>query len=60
MSIKELKEILAKHPDHMEVFMAERKTEFTYGMVNSAEVKEIAFSESPGDEILATDHVLIL
>jgi hypothetical protein len=60
MNIKQLKEIIKDKPDQMDVFVGERKTEFTYGLVNSAYVKEIAFVESPGDEILTTDNVLIL
>lgn len=61
MTIKELKNEIAMLPDNMEVFIAERKTEFTYGLVNSAYVKEIAFTEDVNDEdILATDRVLIL
>lgn len=60
MTVKDLKKELDKYPDSMFVFMAERKTEFTYGLLNSVTSKEIAFSESPGDEILATDIVVIL
>jgi hypothetical protein len=60
MTVKELKLELDKYPDNMDVFVAERKTEFAYGLVNSAYVKEIAFVESPGDETLATDNVIIL
>lgn len=60
MTVKELKKQLEKYPDHMMVFIAERKTEFTYGLLNSIDSKEIAFKESPTDEVLATDHVVIL
>lgn len=61
MTVKQLKEELAKYPDSMKVFVAERKTDFTYGLVNSAYVKKIAFVEDPGDdEPIATDNVLIL
>lgn len=45
MTIKELKRKIADLPDSMEVFVAERKTEFSYGLVNSAYVKEIFFTE---------------
>ncbi len=44
----------------MDVFIAERKTEFTYGLVNSAYVKEIAFAESAGDKALAKEDVCVL
>lgn len=60
MTVKQLKEELSKYPDNMEVFMAERKTEFTYGLLNSVTSNEIAFMESPGDEPLSRDTVVIL
>jgi len=40
--------------------VAERKTEFTYGLVNSAFVKKINFMEEPDGEVLAQDDVLVL
>lgn len=61
MTVKELKEKLAEYPDHMEIFMAERKTEFTYGLLNSVKSDEIDFKENPYDEeVLARDTVVIL
>jgi hypothetical protein len=60
MTVKKLKEELAKYPDNMEVFLAERKTEFTYGLLNGVHSKEIAFMEDPDGEVLATDNVVIL
>jgi hypothetical protein len=60
MTVKQLKEELAKHPDHLDVFVTERKTEFGYGLINSAYVKKIGFVESPCDEVEAVDDVLIL
>jgi hypothetical protein len=60
MTVKELKEKIANLPDSMDVFVAERKTEFTYGLVNSAFVKKIDFVEEPGGEVLAQDNVLVL
>lgn len=60
MTVKELKEKIANLPDSMDVFVAERKTEFTYGLVNSASVKKINFMEEPYGEVLAQDDVLVL
>lgn len=60
MTVKELKEELIKYPDSMEVFMAERKTEFTFGIVNSAYIKEINFVDEPGGEVLCREKVVIL
>ncbi len=60
MTVKELKEKLATMPENMDVFVADRKTEFTYGLVNSAYVKEINLLEEPDGEVLSRDKVLVL
>lgn len=60
MTVKQLKEALAKYPDDMEVFVAERKTEFAYGLVNSATVRRIKFMEEPDGESLAESDVVVL
>ena len=60
MTVKELRLILADLPDTMEIFMEQRKTLYDYGLVNSAKVKEIGFSEDEGGDIIATDNVLVL
>lgn len=45
MTVKELQKELSKFPDDMEVFVGERLTEFSYGLVNSCYSKEISFTE---------------
>ena len=60
MTVKELRLILADLPDTMEIFMEQRKTLYDYGLVNSAKVKEIGFSEDEDGDIIATDNVLVL
>lgn len=60
MTVKELIEKLATLPENMDVFVAERKTEFTYGLLNSAYVKEINFMEEPDGEVLSRDKVVVL
>lgn len=60
MNIKQLKEKIANLPDTMEVFVAERKTEFAYGLVNSARVMNINFMEDLDGEVLAQDDVLVI
>lgn len=66
MTVKQLKEKLAQYPDDMDVFVAERKTEFTYGLVNSVRKDEIIFTENPDfadfgeDEVQARDTVVII
>lgn len=61
MTIAQLKKRIEHLPDNMDVFVAERETGFTYGLVNSAEVKKIKFYEQPEDETpLSEDEVFIL
>lgn len=61
MTKKQLIEQLAPYPDNMDVFLAERKTEFNYGLLNTVSSKEINMKESPEDEkILAKETVIIL
>lgn len=60
MNVAELKEIIKDLPDGMDVFVGERLTEFAYGLVNTARVKEINMSEEPDGEVLARMEVLIL
>lgn len=59
MKLRDLK-ALPSSMDDLEVFMAERKTEFKYGLVNSATEVEINFSEEPNGEVIARGMVLIL
>lgn len=60
MTVKELKQKIENLPDLMEVFVDERVTDYTYGLVNTAMVKEIDFSEDPGGESLCSEEVLVL
>lgn len=61
MTVKELKEALAKYPDNMDVFMDERKTEFAYGLLNGVHLERISFEEDPdGGGARADDDVIIL
>lgn len=60
MNIKQLKKVIENLPDHMDIFVGERLTEFKYGLVNSAKVKSINFMEEPNGKVLAKDSVLIL
>ena len=60
MTIKELKEKLSEFPDDMDVFVSERVTDFTYGLVNNVYIKEINFMEEPEGEVLSRDEVVII
>ncbi len=60
MTIKELKQVINDLPDNMDVFLGERLTEFTYGLLNSAEVKVIGFGEDFDGDPASEDKVLLL
>jgi hypothetical protein len=60
MTVKELKEKLNKFPDNTDVFVDERYTEFTYGIVNSVHMMEIDLVEEPGGDSLAQQDVVII
>ena len=60
MTVKELIKELQKHPENMDVFVAPRKTEFTYGLVNTISKKEIDFMEEPDGEVLSRDNVIVI
>lgn len=61
MTKKQLIEAIQHLPDNMDVFMGERLTTFTYGLVNSVIVKKIDFYEDENDDQpLASDEVIVL
>lgn len=39
MTVKKLKEALAKFPDNMEVFIGEKSTEFSYSLVDKVRIE---------------------
>lgn len=61
MNVKQLIIELEKYPDNMQVFIAERKTEFQFGLLNSVKSKMINFKEDPDDsKVLARERSVIL
>jgi hypothetical protein len=61
MTVKQLKEKIANLPDTMEVFVCGGKTEFTYGLLNSASVQRIRFHQIPEyEDCVAFQDVLVL
>jgi len=60
MTVKELKDKLSAMPDHFDVFLADRKSEFTYGLLNTVSTKEITFTDEPDGDPLSVDTVVIL
>ena len=60
MTKKELIEKLASFPDEMDVYVAERKTDFAYGLLDNVFAKNIIMQEEPGGKKLAIQKVIIL
>lgn len=60
MTVKQLKQELDKYPENMDVFVAERKTEFSFGLVNSIYKREINFMEESDGEPLSRDFVIVI
>lgn len=60
MNVKELKQKLDLYPDDMDVFLAERQTEFSYGLLNSVRKEIINCKETPDGKVLAKETVIIL
>lgn len=60
MKIAQLKQAIADLPDDMDVFIGERLTEESVGLVNSARVQKISVSDEETEEITEYRTVLIL
>lgn len=61
MTVKELKLELEKYPDNMDIFIDERVTEFTYGLLNSVNKKKIDFFDDISDSTpLSCDICIVL
>lgn len=50
MTVKELKEALSQYPDDMRVFVAERVTEYEFGLVNGIGSQHIYFGDDDYDD----------
>lgn len=60
MTKKDLIKALEPYPDNMDVFLAERSSDFAFGLLNSVGATKIAFMEEPGGPVLSRDTVIIL
>lgn len=60
MNIKQLKEKIKDLPDNMDVFLDERQTDFTYGLANTGEVRNVDFMEEPEGEVLNSYECFVL
>lgn len=61
MTVKQLITELSKYPENMDVYLAERKSEFKYGLLNGVSKLRISFVEDPHDEAaMALEDVVIL
>ena len=54
MTVKQLKQEFENISDNTEIFLAQRKTEFGYGLLNSIYTKEVFFTE---DENPSEDEI---
>ena len=60
MTVKELKTKLEGCPENMDVFIAPKKTDFNYGLVNKVDVRKINFKEEPDGKTLAKATVVVI
>lgn len=62
MTVKQLITELSKYPENMDVYLAERKTEFSYGLLNSIRKEEIHFEPDPDNPsgVMAKETAVIL
>jgi len=60
MLVKELIKRLEEMPQDMEVYMAERTSDFRYGLLSKVLKREIIFSEHCEGEVLSREEVVIL
>ena len=60
MTIKQLKEIIKDLPDDLLIYVDERRTEYTYGYVNTAEVQQINIMDEHDNVTDEDVRVLIL
>ena len=60
MKAEDLIDILITLPGDTKVCIAERKTEFKYGLVNSAYMRKVDFTDEPSGEIMDSETILIL
>jgi hypothetical protein len=60
MTVKQLRDKLCNYPEHWEVYLDERKTEFTYGLLNTVSEREITILESEDGEDFPEKDVVVL
>lgn len=61
MTLGEFRKKTAGMPDHLDLFVGERVTEYQYGLVNSVELKTIGFMEDYLDtQPVAKAEVLVI
>lgn len=60
MTVKELKTKLNQIPEHLEVFVDERQTDFRYGLVKTVKLDHISFYEDPEDEEFLLENVEVV
>lgn len=59
MTVKQLKEKLNDFPDNMDVFLAERQTEYAFGLLNSVGSQDVVFDPENGEESVELECVVL-
>lgn len=59
MTIKQLKKVLSKYPDNMEILIGKREIEYPYNLENSVRSEEITFADGKGDVVEKNTVVII-
>jgi len=57
MTVKELKALLNKFPDHMDVLIEQTNTEFQFSLLEKAEIRNVTFSDG---KLKAKDNCIVL
>lgn len=61
MNVAQLKKIINKLPDHMEVVVAQTSNDdFAFSLAESAKVKKVGFSENAGDTPMCSEKCLVI
>ena len=60
MNVSTLIERLSMFPQHLDVYLADRTTDFAFGQLDEISMKSIPFTEEPGGKALARETVIIL
>lgn len=60
MTVGQLIDELSQYPEDMDVFLAERKSDFDFGLLNSVNQAQLNFKEDSDGETTSTLNCVIL